>query len=320
VPDTAPEIPEPSEPAPTFAASGLLDRLKQEFPEGSPDTAPNSQGRRRPGFLGRFRRASTGDAGARSQEDSTLTSKGVEMAALSPNDLRHYLTQRIASPDVGEIPPAPKVGHGKVGPVLKSLDAVLDHVLASATGGLPRALLVAGTSPKADATHTAINLARALVDRNEQVVLVDLAKGASTVSGPLGMPRVPGFAELAAGRATFADVIRVDEDTPLQVITSGNPTIRSQEPEPDRFMRVFEALTQAYGCVVLHADLNAVQALMPALKFELPAMVAVLPTRTDVDSEHEALSTLQALGCPVVVYEGNGKQRRMSLFNRTAAV
>jgi hypothetical protein len=242
------------------------------------------------------------------------------MSELSPNDLRHYRTQRIASSDVGESPPAPKARYGKVGPVLKSLNAVLDRVLASATGGLPRALLVAGTSPKADATQTAINLARALVDRNERIVLVDLAKGASAVSGPLGMPRVRGFTDLAAGRATFADVIRVDEETPLQVISAGNPAIRGAEPEPDRFMRVFEALTQAYGCVVLHADLNAIEALLPALKFELPVMVAVLPARSRPDAEHEALSTFQALGCQVIVYEGNGRQRRMGLFRRTAAV
>jgi len=314
-PEKAPEIPEPSEEAaPTVATAGLLlDRLKQEFPDSASKTASGSQGRKRTGFLDRFRRAS-------SQDDSKPTSKGVEMSALSPNDLRHYLTQRIATSDVEDIPAAPKAGRGKVGPVLKSFDAVLDRVLSSATGGLPRALLVAGTSPKADATHTAINLARALVDRNEQVVLVDLAKGASTVSGPLGMPRVPGFAELAAGRATFADVIRVDEDTPLQVIPSGNPAIRGEDLEPDRFMRVFEALTQAYGCVILHADFHAVQALLPALKFELPAMVAVLPPRAQPDSEHEALSTFQALGCPVVVYEGNGKQSRFGLFSRTAAV
>lgn len=242
------------------------------------------------------------------------------MSALSPNDLRHYLTQRIASSDVGEIPPAPKVGQGKVGPVAKSLDAVLDRVLASATGGLPRALLIAGTSPKADATHTAINLARALADQNEQVVLVDLAKGGSTVSGPLGMPRVPGFAELATGRATFGEVVRVDEDTPLQVITAGNPAILEGDTEPDKFMRVFEALTQAYGCVVLHADLSAVKALLPALKFELPAMVAVSASGAHHDEEQEALSTFQALGCPIIIYEGSGKPRRMGLFSRAAAV
>lgn len=245
------------------------------------------------------------------------------MAALSPNDLRHYLTQRIAASEVdeaAEISSKPKSAAAPAGPVLKSLDTVLDKVLDAATGGLPRALLVAGTSFRADATQTAIGLARALADRNEQVVLVDLAKGASAVSGPLGMPRVPGFADLSAGRANFGDVIRVDDETPLQVIAAGNPAVQGDGPEPDRFMRVFEALTQAYGCVVLHADLAAIEVLMPALKFELPIMVAVLPPRGNVESEDEALATFQALGCPVVVYEGSGRLRRSGLFSRSAAV
>ena len=40
---------------------------------------------------------------------------------------------------------------------------------------------------------------------------------------------------------------------------------------------LFEALTQAYDSVVLHADREAVRKLTPALKFELPVVVAVLP-------------------------------------------
>jgi len=339
-PDTAtePEV----EPVQTPAAAGFLNRLRKEFSGGlgEPSSPPPQQApRHKGGFLDRFRRPST-EPNASDAGSKPLT-KGVEMASLSPNDLRHYLTQRIATTELDEegakssssqifksrpftsntfTSKISESGKGTGTPVLKSLDAVLDKVLASATGGLPRALLVAGTSPKADATQVAINLARALVDQNEQVVLLDLAKGASAVSGPLGMPRVPGFADLAVGRASFSDVIRVDDESSMQVIPAGNPTTRGTEPEPDCFMRVFEALTQAYGCIVLHADLAAVEALMPALKFELPVMVAVLPSRASVDTQDEALSTFEALGCPVVVYEGNGKQRRSGLFGRIAAV
>lgn len=219
-----------------------------------------------------------------------------------------------------EIPAAAKARATKTGPVLRSLDAVLDRVLASSSGTVPRALLVAGISAKADATKAAIGLARALVDRDEQVVLVDLARGASAVSGPLGMPRVPGFADLSAGQASFADVIRIDDDTPLQVITAGNPTAKSLGHEPDRFMRLFEALTEAYGCVVLHADIGSVRALMPALKFELPVMVAVLPEGADLATDEGALPMFETLGCPVVVYEGSAKPRRTGLFGRIAAV
>jgi len=330
-PDVEPEV------EPTPAAAGLLNRLRKEFSGVSSEPAapsPQKAPRHRGGFLDRFRRPSA------EQNETDAASKppirGVEMASLSPNDLRHYLTQRIATSELDEegakssgsktftsrtfTSKISRSGRSAGVPVLKSLDAVLDKVLASATGGLPRALLVAGTSPKADATQVAINLARALVDQNEQVVLLDLAKGASAVSGPLGMPRVPGFADLAVGRASFSDVIRVDDESSMQVIPAGSPTTRGTEPEPDCFMRVFEALTQAYGCVVLHADLAAIEALMPALKFELPVMVAVLPSRASVDSQDEALSTFQTLGCPVVVYEGNGKPRRGGLFGRIAAV
>jgi uncharacterized protein involved in exopolysaccharide biosynthesis/Mrp family chromosome partitioning ATPase len=327
------EIPEPDTPpaveaAPKTAATGLLDRLRREFTESKREeasaSAPESKPRARSAFLDRFRR-SAGKNGAATVAPPKSALKGVEMSALSPNDLRHYLTQRIASAsseaaDEDAIPPAPNIGSGKRGPVMKSLDAVLNYVLASAKGEPPHALLVAGVSPKADATQAAIGLARALVAKEEQAVLVDLARGASAVSGPLSMPRAPGFTDLAAGRATFGDVIRIDPDTPLQVITAGNAVVKADGRDLDRFMRVFEALTQAYDCVVLHADLGTVKLLMPALKFELPVTVAVMPPHATIDDEVDALSTLQALGCPVVVYEANGKQRRVGLFGRTAAV
>jgi len=311
---------------PLPAATGLLDRLRKEFAEDVEEAGIREQSnapKRLGGLLDRFRRTANEQTAKWKPRASSSKPKGGNMAALSPNDLRHYLTQRIAASEVdepAEMSSKPKSSAVPAGPVLKSLDTVLDKVLDAATGGLPRALLVAGTSSGADATKAAIGLARALADRNEQVVLVDLAKGASAVSGPLGMPRVPGFADLSAGRANFGDVIRVDDETPLQVIAAGNPAVHGEGPEPDRFMRVFEALTQAYGCVVLHADLAAIEVLMPALKFELPIMVAVLPPRGNVESEDEALATFQALGCPVVVYEGSGRLRRSGLFSRSAAV
>ena len=310
--------------AETPATSGRLDRLRQEYADIATKAAPDPRKIRPARSTGFFNRLCPERAAAIvASAKTTPASKGAEMSSLTSNDLRDYMTQRVAVPDDDEmigVPQAPQVGVGVVGPVLNSLDAVLDRVLASSAGGLPRALLVAGVSTKADATQVAIRLARALVERDEQVVLVDLAKGASAVSSPLGMPRSPGFSDLAAGQASFADVIRVDEDSPLQVITAGSPKAKSEGPEPDRFMPVFEALTHAYGCVVLHGDLRSVQTLMPALKFELPTMVAVLPAGASLESEKEALATFRALGCPVLAYEAGGKQRRLGLFNRSAAL
>lgn len=243
------------------------------------------------------------------------------MNGLSPNDLRHYRTQRIAVP-IGKdsaIHAKPRAGRGVAGPILRSLDGVLKTVLDTAAGGFPRALLVAATSPRADAAPSAIDLARALAGRGEQVVLVDLVRGVSTVSGPLGMPRVPGFSDLVGGGADFGEVVRLDNETALQVIASGNPATSADRSEPDRFMRVFEALTQVYGCVVLHADLPAIDAQMTDLRFELPMAVAVLPPRGTVKTEADAFSMLGSLGCPVVGYRPGSWRRRAGLFGRSTS-
>jgi Mrp family chromosome partitioning ATPase len=241
------------------------------------------------------------------------------------NDLRHYLTQRISASDVKdewEAPPDQRADLGEVGPVLVSVNEVIDTVLEGSTGELPRTMLVAGTSSRAQSPPAAIAIARSLSDRYEQVALVDLAKGAAVVSGQLNMPRVPGFADLAAGSVDFSEVVKIDEGSTLQVICSGNPMTNAGYYESDKFMRVFEALTQTYDCVVLHADMAAFESLMPALKFELPVVVAVLPPRETTEGECQSLSILQRLGCPIVIYGTGGKQkqRRFSLFGRKAAV
>ena len=200
------------------------------------------------------------------------------MAALSPNDLRHYVTQRNSASgvkDEWDAPPDP----GGVGPVLGSLDEVIDTILEGSTAGLPRTMLVAGIASRAQSPQAAIAIARGLADRNEQVALVDLAKGAAVVSAQLNLHRVPGFADLTAGSVDFSEVVKVDECSTLQVIPAGNPTTNDGFYKPDKFMRVFEALTQTYDCVVLHADMAAIESLIPALKFELPVAVAVLPPR-----------------------------------------
>jgi Mrp family chromosome partitioning ATPase len=208
----------------------------------------------------------------------------------------------------------------KVGPVLKSLDAVLNHILAAGKGGAPRALLVAGATAKIDATAEAIAIARALVARREQVVLVDVTRGPASISGALGLPRTPGLTDLVAGRAGFEDVVRIDEESSLQVISAGNPKLSAKDDENERFGRLFDAITKAYDSVVLHADREAVRQFTPALKFELPIVVAVLPAGASDSGTKTDLAEFSALGCPVLVYEQSGKTPRSRFFERVAAV
>jgi len=240
------------------------------------------------------------------------------------NDLRAYLNQRLASAAEAASAPvrkeaaASKPGSDKVSSVLKSLDALLNHVLASGQGSAPRALLVGAASSKLDATAEAISIARALVARGEQVVLVDLARGSASVSGALRLPRMPGLPDLTSGRAGFEDVVRLDSDTALQVISAGNPKLADSNDENGRFVPVFEALTQAYDSVVLHADREALLKLTPALKFELSMVVAVLPAGARDSGTRTDLAEFSALGCAVLVYEQSGKKARSRFFERVA--
>jgi Mrp family chromosome partitioning ATPase len=311
----------PSEPS----AEGLINRLRRSLASDQDDAEtprPSQDG----GWLARIKGKTppAADTARVKQEaaEAILPPRGPNMPALSSNDLRAYLNQRLASRAEAANDSTPKAdapkGDDKAGPVLKSLDAVLNHILASGQGGAPRAVLVAGVSPKVDATPAAIGIARALVARREQIVLVDLTRGPSSVSGALGMPRVPGISDLVAGRSSFEDVIRIDPDSPLQVIAAGNPKVGSSD-ENARFGRVFDALTQAYDCVVLHADREAVRALSQALKFELPLVVAVLPAGASARDDKADLADFSALGCPVLVYEQAGGEPRSRLLGRLAA-
>ena len=326
-PEAATAVPAPAEPkaaAATQSAAGFLERLRRGLTPGEAQTvAPQPQG----GWLGRIGPARQMEGNTNAQDEAGSPIAGT-MPVLRTNDLRHYLNQRLAasaaeaandSPRKGEAAPT-KPDSDKVGPVLKSLDAVVNHILASGNGGAPRALLVAGAIAKIDATPEAIAIARALAARREQVVLVDLTRGPASVSGALGLPRTPGLTDLVAGRAGFEDVVRIDEDSSLQVISAGNPKLSAKDDENERFGRLFEALTQAYDSVVLHADPEAVRQLTPALKFELPIVVAVLPAGAGDSGTKTDLAEFSALGCPVLVYEQNGKKPRSRFFERVAAV
>ncbi len=258
----------------------------------------------------------------------TPSPMGGNMPVLRTNDLRHYLNQRLAASAAeaaNDLPrkkeAAAKTDSDKVGPVLKSIDAVLNHILASGQGGAPRALLVAGASTKVDATGEAIAIARALVAKREQVVLVDLTRGPASVSGALGMPRVPGLTDLDR-QAGWLRGRRQSRFRYVAASDSGRqPEARRRRAgdENERFGRLFDALTQTYDCVVLHADREAVHQLAPALKFELPIVVAVLPIGASASSTKTDLTIFSALGCPVLVYEQDGKKPRSRLFERVAA-
>jgi Mrp family chromosome partitioning ATPase len=243
------------------------------------------------------------------------------------NDLRSYLQRRAVlrtTPRPGkrhDDGDSTGTDHGRIRPTLKSLDAVIHRARGRAARNRG-AILVAAGDRESDATGEAICLARALLDGNERGVLVDLSRGAAAVSGRLGLPRAPGFADLVAGRAGFEQVIHIDGDTALQVIPAGNPTVRPESNEIERTIGILEALAQAYDFILLHADRNSATSLAAALTGHVSLAIAVFGPGRAATAD-AGLSRLAALGCSVLPYEQGeaiGRPRRRGLLGRAAAI
>lgn len=296
------------------SAAGFLMRLRQSLAlaEGEADAVtqapPVSKLVRHP----RFRRVA--QAAKEAASSTAPMPDEQDAAALKPNELRRYLKDRLASGGLhGSRKPravVPEPSREETGPALTSLDTLLDHVFAAGRGGAPRALLVAGASARIDATAEAVSIARALAAGGDQVVLVDLACGQASIFDTLGLPPSSGLSELFTGRAGFEDIVRVDPATTLQVIAAGNPKPAASIAGNERFASVFEALTQAYDGVVLHADSEALDRFTPALRFELSVAIAVADAGTGAGGAEIDLREFSPLGCPVLVYEQGSKELR----------
>ena len=263
------------------------------------------------GFLARFRRSLEQGESEAEEAAKELGVRGFarlrfatgSAAENDGNDLRHYLNKRLAASQA-ETRNAIVPKHDAGAHVLKSLDAVLNRILPARQDAGSRALLVGGAAA-IDATAEAISIARALVAAGDQVVLLDLAHGPHSISAALGLPRFPGLADLAAGRAQFEDVIGLDAETPLHVIPAGNPRFAADDGN-GRFVAIFAALTEAYDSIVLHADREALRRTVPDLRFGLSIAVAVLPQRAGGTAD---LSGFAALGCQTLAYEQGSKRR-----------
>jgi hypothetical protein len=200
------------------------------------------------------------------------------------NDLRSYLQRSavLRSRTVATTPESRSgtLSNGRMGPAFKSLDALLDHL-------------------RAQASECRLG------------VLVDLAHGAVAVSDELGIPRAPGLAELAAGRAGFEGVVHVDDETPLQIIPAGDRAVRVvTKRESERLARILDALMQVYDVVVLHAGRETALMHQHHLTGRLRAVIAVLACGGSKNADQ--ILTELAFNCPVLSFEQSVARRWFS--------
>jgi len=120
-------------------------------------------------------------------------------------------------------------------------------------GGRPIAIFDAGRG--LDTTGIAIKLARALAENGGRVVLVGLSSGSNdAIKATSSDPSAGGLAELAAGTASFSEIITKDKQSALNLITSGRtPTDRLAILSAPGMAPMFAALARSYDHLVLDA-------------------------------------------------------------------
>jgi Mrp family chromosome partitioning ATPase len=253
---------------------------------------------------------------ALSASEKTMPGHAANGAA---NDLRSYLqrsavlrSRALAETSRRSEPHASGLSNGGIGAAFKSLDAVLDHLRADLPADAPPVVLVMAARPEIDASRDAIRIARAQASECRLGILVDLNHGTITVSDQLDIPRAPGFAELASGRAGFEDVVHIDDETPLQIIPAGDRAVTiGTKRDGERLARILDALMQVYDAVVLHAGRETALMHQPHLAGRLHAVIAVLASGEGKNID-QVLAEFAAFNCPVLSLEQSGERRWFS--------
>jgi uncharacterized protein involved in exopolysaccharide biosynthesis len=142
-----------------------------------------------------------------------------------------------------------------------------------------------GAAPDLDTGAVAIRFARALA-RDARVVLVGLGSGDAAIREISSDPNAPGLAELAAGSASFGDIITKDRASGLNLIASARDgAMRNGLMSVPGMSKNFDALAYSYAHVVIDAgglrgrDMEAVARIAPHAALVVDAVSSLAATK-----------------------------------------
>jgi MinD-like ATPase involved in chromosome partitioning or flagellar assembly len=136
---------------------------------------------------------------------------------------------------------------------------------------------VVGAARNAGTTHSALTLARAFAAQGSRVVLCDLALQAPNISVLSTDPQAPGFAELARGAASFADIVTRDKYSSVHLIATGRVAGDAQSIlSSPRLVITLEALARTYDNVVIDAGAIGDAALHPLARMAPRAILVAI--------------------------------------------
>ena len=155
-----------------------------------------------------------------------------------------------------------------------------------------RRVTVVGTMRNVGTTYAAIALARTLA-QDSNVVLVDLAFGASNLSIISTEPSAPGIAELVHGTASFGDVITSDRYSPVHLVATGNV---GDDGAALAASPMLATMIEAMGCAYDHVVIDVGSAADIPLERLAPlaaraVLVAADPTNSATKAARERLKT-----------------------------
>jgi len=154
-------------------------------------------------------------------------------------------TSRIASV-VKERPP--------VGVPVSAIEEFANNLRQIGFAGTQMAFFAA--APGLDVSGIAIKFARAL-SREARVVLVGLGPDDVAIKQISSDGDAPGLAELAAGTASFGDIITKDKESSLNLICAGHTVAARDALSAPGMAKNFEALALTYAHLIIDAGLLA---------------------------------------------------------------
>ena len=150
-----------------------------------------------------------------------------------------------------------------------------------------------GAGQNESITLTSLTLAR-LLARNAKVVLVDLSTASPTLNAVSTDPAAPGISDLAAGEASFGQIITKDRLSGLHLVSAGRTAGDRSRMTSPRIGMAIDALMQVYDHVLIDAG-TATD--MPAQLLTSRARAIVVPaTATDAPSRESYCDQLRAIG------------------------
>jgi hypothetical protein len=123
------------------------------------------------------------------------------------------------------------------------------------TAGTCCRVLVTGAEAGLAPQSAALALGRSLAESVNRVILIDLSQGAAALSGPMELPRSPGFTELCQQKAGFEEVIRRDPGSELHFLASGKPrSLAGEWGTPGMLDKVCRAIDETYTLALFCAE------------------------------------------------------------------